>query len=364
MLILIVALLSSCASRPDQRLLNTIVSAEPNTNIVSVYVATTRLRDENGIFTSERASALSYLRYDISIPSNHKPGTIEWPQLKPNAKTEFVTIGKRVLDRKAFEAEIGRQRNGKKPEILVLAHGYNTNFTESVFRMAQMTFDGGMQTVPVLFAWPSEGRVSGYVADKDAVTSSRDLFADLLSGLAAIPTQGPISIIGHSMGGWLTAETIRQLRLSGKDKVINRLHVILAAPDIDVDVFTSQIAVIGPLTPPMIVLISRDDVALKISEFLSTERQRLGRIDISDPRVDEATRKANIQIVDISSVEASDNFKHNRFVAVMSLYQEMSRQGDKRNIPDLRESGAYVFNAVGLTLSSPFLLAGKAVAGR
>jgi Alpha/beta hydrolase of unknown function (DUF900) len=35
------------------------------------------------------------------------------------------------------------------------------------------------------------------------------------------------------MGAWLTVEALRQLRLSGKDRVIERLHhVALAAPDI------------------------------------------------------------------------------------------------------------------------------------
>lgn len=46
------------------------------------------------------------------------------------------------------------------------------------------------------------------------------------------------------MGAWLTVEALRQLRLARNDAAINRLNVILAAPDIDVDVFRSQMEVI------------------------------------------------------------------------------------------------------------------------
>ncbi|MFC5316379.1 alpha/beta hydrolase [Azospirillum rugosum] len=50
---------------------------------------------------------------------------------------------------------------------------------------------------------------------------------------------------------------------------------MLAAPDIDVDVFRAQIDVIGPLSPPMAILVSRHDLALRASELLSTDRPEL-----------------------------------------------------------------------------------------
>ncbi len=69
------------------------------------------------------------------------------------------------------------------------------------------------------------------------------------------------------MGAWVTVEALRQLRLAHNDATINRLNVVLAAPDIDVDVFSSQMDVIGPLSPPMTVLVSRDDIALSIAKL-------------------------------------------------------------------------------------------------
>lgn len=363
LLVLAVQILAGCAARPGPELLRDTAAPAPGARTVTVYVATTRQGEEGepGIFTAGRAMGTSYARYTVSIPPGHQPGRIEWPKGKVNPETDFATVSRQVLDRAGFEAEVSRRR-GPAPEIGVFVHGYNTNFQEALYLLAQMTADAGVNGVPILFAWPSDGSVTGYVSDKDAVTASRDQLADLLAMLAAKPTRGPITVIGHSMGGWLTAEAIRQLRLTGQDRVIDRLHVVLAAPDIDVDVFQAQMAVIGPLSPPMTILVSRDDVALSVSEKLASDRQRVGRLDVGDPRVEEATRRARVQVVDISGLDTSDSFRHNRFTALAALYPKLaaSRAGGT----DLRQSGAFVLNAVGATLSSPFTLAGRVMAGQ
>jgi esterase/lipase superfamily enzyme len=104
---------------------------------------------------------------------------------------------------------------------------------------------------------------------QEAVTYSRDSLAHVLNLVAEMRGVGEIGLVGHSMRAWLTVEALRQLRLSGKDRVIERLHhVALAAPDIDVNVFRSQMAIIGRLNPPMKLLVSKDDQALSISACL------------------------------------------------------------------------------------------------
>jgi len=356
--------LAGCAGRPGPEVLQAMPVSAPGAKTVTIYVATTR--DGNpasGVFTSNRAAQMSYARFTISIPPAHKPGNIEWPNGKSNAATDFVTIERHLLDRSSFEREISRKRNGAPPDIGVFVHGYNTNFQEALFRMAQMTVDSGAAGVPILFAWPSEGRVSGYVADKDAVTYSRDQLVDLLTMLATKPSTGEITIIGHSMGAWLTTEALRQLRLTGKNKVVDRLHVILAAPDIDVDVFRAQLKVIGPLSPPLTILVSRDDVALSVSELLSTERQRVGKLDVNDPRVASAAREAKVRIIDISELQTSDRFKHNRFVALAALHPRIEATDGRGPGGEVRQAGAFVLRALGATISSPFVIAGKVVGG-
>lgn len=364
---LVILVLASCAGRPGPELLHQTALAAPGTKTVTVYVATTRERDAKDVraFTSGRADKVSYAEYTISIPPNHKPGNIEWPMRRVDASKNFAVVSSRILDQESFEREVSKRRGGLLPDIGVFVHGYNTNFQEALYRMAQITTDANVvDAAPILFSWPSDGSLSGYLSDKDAVTYSRDQLAALLSTLAAKRTRGNITLVGHSMGGWLTAETVRQLRLSGRNDVISRLHVILAAPDIDIDVFRSQIAAIGSLEPPMTVLVSRDDLALRASEFLSVERQRVGQLDVNDRRVEDVTRSAGIQVIDISGLKANDSFRHTRFAALATMYSKLSGSDANRERLDLRQTGAFVFNTFGATISSPFVLAGKVVGGK
>lgn len=365
LLLLVLCLQAACAGRPGPEVLHTPTATAPDARTVTIYVATTRAHDPADIraFSSERATDVSYAEYTISIPTSHKPGNIEWPAHLVDPAKDFAVTGYRELERTDFVREVARPRNGSPPDIGVFVHGYNTNFQESLFRMAQMAADANIEGgSSVLFAWPSEGQVAGYISDKDAVTYSRDQLTELLTTLAKIKSRGQVTVIGHSMGGWLTTEALRQLRLTGKNDVLARLNVILAAPDIDVDVFRAQVEVIGPLSPPMTILVSRDDLALRASEILTGERPRIGKLDINDPRVEDATKKAGIQIVDISELNAPDDMKHGRFAELATLYPKLAKLNQPKS--GLRQAGAFVFNAVGVTLSSPFVLAGKIAAGQ
>ncbi len=356
--------LAGCANRPGPEALNEVAATVSGAREVTVYVATTRQRasPDANVFTTGRAAELSYAEFTISIPPNHKPGNVEWPSATPDPGSAFVTVRQRVLDRPTFEAEISRQRGGRPRDVGIFVHGYNVNFQEAVFQMAQMTVDAHLDGAPIVFAWPSEGSPTGYIADKDAVTFSRDQLVQLLTALARKPQIGAINVIGHSMGGWLTVEALRQLRLTGQDATIRRLKVVLAAPDIDDDVFGRQLAVIGPLNPPMTVLVSRDDAALSISRFVADNHDRVGAVNVGDPRVAEAARKANVQVIDISSLEAADEFKHDRFAQLAAFYPKISSE-EAGGRGGLRQAGVFVFNSVGATLSAPFAFAGQAVAG-
>jgi esterase/lipase superfamily enzyme len=341
------------------------VAAVPGTKLVQVYVATTRTRqapDENA-FTNDRAPALNFARYTISVPPGHTPSKIEWPNGKPDPLVNFATVDQAGLTAATFRGEIAALRTAVaatgsragKGNVIVFVHGYNENFQEALFRLATLAADSDIPAAPVLFSWPSLGALSGYVADKDSVTYSRDYLVETLAMLAADPRIGKITVLGHSMGGWLTAEALRQLRLTRQDRVLARLEVVLAAPDIDVDVFRSQVRVIGPMTPPMTLLVSKDDRALAVSSFITTERPRVGALDVENPLVREAALKADIRIIDISNLPSSDRFNHSRFVGLAALYPKVSHDANR----NLGNAGAFVFDAVGATVAAPFRIGSK-----
>jgi esterase/lipase superfamily enzyme len=306
---------------------------------------------------------LNYAAFRISVPPNHSAGNVELPASAalPDPATNFTTVQQEVLDRPAFEGLIAARNAPRTRQASLFVHGFNTNFQEALFRLAQMAADGDVNGAPVLFAWPSEARLTGYVADKDSVTASRDQLAEVLTMLARDSTTD-VTVVAHSMGAWLTVEALRSLRLAHKDAVIGRLRVILAAPDIDVDVFRTQMAVIGPMSPPLTVLVSRDDIALSVSSFLAHERPRLGMINVDDPRVQEAAVRANVEVVDVSSVNAPDRLHHDRFASLAALYPRLA--ASDANGASLRRAGAFVFDAMGATISSPFTMAGRAINGQ
>jgi len=123
-------------------------------------------------------------------------------------------------------------------------------------------------------------------------------------------------------------------------------------------------AVIGRLSPPLTVLVSRDDKALSVSGFVADQHVRVGAIDVRDPRVVEAARKYEVQVVDISSLDATDPLGHDRFIALAALYPKLAAEAQSGDGGGLRQAGAYVFDTVGTTLASPFAMAGSAVAGQ
>ncbi|CAM3061004.1 alpha/beta hydrolase [Paracoccus nototheniae] len=368
MLLAVAAFLSGCATRPGPEVLQTTRANAPGAEIVTVYAATTRERAaaNANVFTAGRSSQPNYASFDISVPPDHQPGRIEWPlpqddpQIDPH--TTFATVGQTILNRQGLLDQVATAADGQQ-DVVIFVHGYNYNFPEALYRLTQMSVDSGLDDTPILFSWPSQGAIAGYVADKESVTYSRDALTDLLGGLARDRRIGTITVFAHSMGGWLTVEALRQLRLSGQDDVIDRLTVVLAAPDIDVDVFRAQMQVIGPMTPPLAVLVSPDDRALRVSSQISRTRARVGALDIADPRVQAAAREAGLAIIDISSVAPSDGLNHDRYVGLAALYSGQRAEGDNTPGLGIRQAGAFIFNTVGTTLASPFTIVGEALAG-
>jgi esterase/lipase superfamily enzyme len=356
--------MGGCALRPGPEVLVPTRASVPGAKIVTVYVATTRAREipDSNVYDSSRARGINYAAFKISLPPSHQPGQIEWPAGAVDPTRNFATVEQEVLDRDTFYKRIAREGNGRTPvNAGIFVHGFNNNFQESLYRLAQLAADSDLKGVPILFAWPSEAKLGGYLADKDAVTYSRDQLADLLVSVTRDPSIGNVTLLGHSMGGWLTAESLRQLRMTRNDAALRRLTVVLAAPDVDVDVFKSQMEVIGRLSPPMTVLVSRQDLALAVSSRIAGNRPRIGLLNVDDPRVQEAARRSDLQIIDVSALEPTDTARHDGFVQFASLYGRLSEKGPASG---LRQAGAFVASSVGAGLSAPFDLVGSALANQ
>jgi len=350
----VLVLATGCATRPDLPMMQAAESLQDMRQI-QLLAVTTRARQSPGtnVFTRARSATPNHAVFTVAIPRDHRPGRIESIGRTGSAMAVtsqgIVTSRAALLDLVAADA-------GPARDVSIFVHGYNLNFGESLLRLAQLSADGVLHGTPVLFSWPSEARLQGYLYDRDSATVSRDALAVLLADLAGDPRIGNIEVLAHSLGGWLAVEALRQLRLAGREDVLDRLDIVLAAPDIDMDVFAAQMAIVGPLRVPMKVLVAPDDRALILSGRLSGEVPRLGTLKVTDPRAARLARAYNIAVLDISQARASDRLGHDRY-AWLGV-----SAGSAGSLRDLRRAGAFAVNAVGEIVAAPFGALGAALA--
>jgi len=300
-----------------------------------IYVATTRARakDAAQVFDGQRSDALSLARVTVSVPSVHKTGEIERPKgrfanpAKYFAASDLVSYPDEQAFAAALRADIAR-RGGR---ALVFVHGYNNLFDDSVYRITQIVHDSGYTGTPVLFSWASGGKTVDYVYDRDSTSAARDRLEFTLRLLVKVGAKR-VDIIAHSMGNLLTVETLRQLAIAGDKDLDGRLgDVVLASPDIDVDVFKTQMKRYGKPDHPFLLLLSRDDRALGISQIIGGDRPRLG-----DYANTEEIAELGLVVVDLTDVSAGDRLNHAKFAdnpVMVKLLGESLKSGDLRRDP-------------------------------
>jgi len=310
-------MVAACAGRPHDILVPSAQTA-PGTSRVDLFVATTRSPDKaepGNMFGGERAAEPSYAAISVSIPPDQlrKIGEVQWPHSSGDPSREMVTVRADILDHdKALKELHAAMRTSARRQVLVFVHGYNNGFDEAVFRFAQIVHDSGTSATPVLFTWPSAANVLAYNYDRESATYSRDALETLLQGLCQDPTVADVTILAHSMGNWVAIEALRQMairhgRVPGKIST-----VMLAAPDVDIDVFRNDERTIGPRSPKFILLVSQDDRALAWSRRLAG-KTRLGAINPNDEPYKSELQAAGVSVIDLTDVKANDMMAHSKF---------------------------------------------------
>lgn len=302
------------------------LAAEPKGNaVVDMLVATSRLPSDDPatLFSGERSVHPSITDVAVSIPSDtmRASGTVQWPKkLPPNPQTDFAVV--RVKPVETIEAghEWVREHS-KGGHAMVFIHGFNNTYEDSVFRFAQIVHDSGADVTPVLFTWPSRAKVFDYNYDKESTNYSRTSLENTLKALVEDKNIKDITILAHSMGTWLAMESIRQMaiRNGGLPKKIE--NVILASPDIDVDVFARQWTELGAKKPNFTIFVSQDDRALALSRYISGDVQRLGQINPAEEPYKTKLETAGITVVDLTKVKSTDRLNHGKFAESPEIVQ-------------------------------------------
>ncbi len=336
LLILFVILsLAACGGPPR---INMVSQTAPEAGLRQVFVASNRLFEDQN-FSSRRGEMLDYTRFAVSIPPERDVGEITWPtgDVADPQRHFVVTEAIRYSAPSGFRADIAASLSALPAadrEVVVFVHGFNNNFASGLFRVAQMAHDYDAPGLVAHFSWPSAGNPFGYAYDRDSVMTSRDALEAFLQDIADAGAQR-ILLVAHSVGSHLVMESLRQVRISGNDRLLSRLSgVVLISPDIDVDLFRSQARALDPLPQPFVVFTSQRDRVLQLSAGLTGQSNRLGNISAPD-----VISEFEITLVDISAFESGvgDWGQHSTVVtspSLISLFQGLPGLGETdREVP-------------------------------
>ena len=323
-----------CAGQTTHELLGNSATQAPASAIAGrheIFVATTRAKASNPkeVYAGERSPSVTFARVGMTVPAVHKTGAIERRKkgqrvdpAKYFTAESITTFNSAPAFSNALRADI----TAKGGRALVFVHGYNTAFDSAVYRLTQIAHDAGYSGTPVLFSWASGGRISDYVYDTNSATAARDALEETLR-LVAQSGAKRVDVIAHSMGNWVTVEAFRQLAITDDRDLGGKLgDVVLASPDIDVDVFKSQMRRYGKPNKPFFLFLSGDDRALELARFIAGNKPRLGGYnDAAD------IASLGVTVVDLTKVSAGDRLHHSKFAdnpALVTLLGDKLREDD------------------------------------
>ena len=297
-----------------------------NANKKKVYIATTRQASEaTGVFFSgERAPDLAFASVVVSVPHGHVTGKVERPAfLPPQPESEFAIVDPTLYETSSvFVSSLNRALAELPPKdrhILLFVHGYNNTISDSLLRISQFVEDTGFSGVPVLFSWASAAKTTHYVYDLNSALVARPRLLETARVLSQTNARG-FDLMAHSMGAFLTMEAIVQANIAGTYNKSGRLqNVLLAAPDIDVDLFRSQLSQMPKSKVHFYVLVSDTDSALGFSERISGGIEKVGSTNA------DRLSGLGVNVIDISRIDDVGSGAHSKFSESAEIVQLIGR---------------------------------------
>jgi esterase/lipase superfamily enzyme len=248
----------------------------------------------------ERARRLELGRALVTVPAMHKVPTIERPfalrvpylnivlyEAAEDPKRHFTVKEMKVLPRDKFLA-LTRERlagaRGFKDQALVFVHGFNTGFDHALYRTAQIAYDLQFDGAVFLYSWPAGTGVLGYARDRESATQAEPYLKEFLSLVVQESGAKSVSVIAHSMGNLPLLNVLRDLgpRLPPG---VRLSELILAAPDVDRDVFTNLIAAIKGYGRGITLYCSANDRAMIASRRVAGGVPRAGDVPDGGPLI-------------------------------------------------------------------------------
>jgi esterase/lipase superfamily enzyme len=265
----------SSARRPPAATADTIdIAKGPDYATVQIYYATDRAPSQPQHASTEFGASRGPLSRGIahvSIPRLHRIGNIEAPsvlrfEFREDPKKHVVLLNVLPQNQRDFYIRLRESiARSKKHEAFIFVHGFDNTFADAAKRTAQIKYDLGYDGAAILFSWPSLGspKPLAYTTDEAAAEWATNHFRDFLLELAENSGAAAINVVAHSMGNRILARAFERLPETRKPRFD---HVVLTAPDIDLDVFKDLAAAIRKPSNHVTLYVSKNDEALKLSK--------------------------------------------------------------------------------------------------
>src|SRR5262245_46474741 len=275
--------------------------AEGDWDVVPVFYGTDRARKDQPkrlIYTSERARRLELGQALVTVPKTHQVPNIERPfairvpyfqvtiyEGAEDPKNHFTIKEMSVLSREQFLAKARDRVNGSrafKDQAVVFVHGYNNSFDYALYRTAQMAYDLKFDGAAFLYSWPSLGDFSGYGYDRESSVQAEPYLRQYLELVLKETGAKGVSVIAHSMGNLPLLQVLHDLGPTLPPDV--RLNqIIMAAPDIDRNVFENIAADLQKYGRGVTLYASSNDRAMQVARRVAGGIPRAGDVPIDGP---------------------------------------------------------------------------------
>ncbi len=212
-----------------------------------------------------------------------------------------------------------------RKDVYLYVHGYNNTFEDAAFALAELWHFFGREGLPIVYTWPAgHPGIFGYTYDRESSEFTVFHLKQVIKWLSEQPEIENIHLIAHSRGTDVAVSAFRELVIWARGAGINPRerfkikNVVMAAPDIDVQVLSQRIAAerLALAVDQATLYSSPNDEAIGLAELLfASPRGRLGTISISKLTKEEIARmKANAARVTVVNFEGkSTGYGHDYF---------------------------------------------------
>ncbi len=318
---------------------------KPDSGVYPVWYCTNRnpvYKNERLVdFSGERGHENHYGLCEVFVPKSHVIGSMGsplWKQVfnvisghKRDEPLKLESI--EVLEQNMYWQKIREYfadldlKTESDQTALVYIHGFNVSFKNATLRAAQLGVD---LKVPLTayFSWPSQGDVKGYQADEASIEVCEPYLEEFLAGFVNESGSKKIHLLVHSMGNRALLRSIQGVvaKIEGESKVAFG-QIILAAPDVDRDLFMQLSGVYKDISERTTLYISSKDKALKASGFL----HKYARVGFSPP----VTIINGIDTVDASQIDFS-LLGHGFYAEARDVLEDMHNLLVNNNPPNKR----------------------------